>query len=110
MADAVLHRIPVVAGLAYIERVRHLPSTFTATLVPEPDNRYFQHAIAIVSGGEKVGYLAPEVSRRYFEPLLARGTADPGTCPGRRGSHADHLTSGVELLLDFSALPIEAAE
>src|SRR3989304_3750824 len=101
MADAVLHRIPVVAGLAYIERVRHLPSTFTATLVPEPDNRYFQPAIAIVWGGEKVGYLAPEVSRRYFEPLLARGTAAPVACPGRGGSPADHLTSGVPLPPDL---------
>lgn len=110
MADAVLHRIPVVAGLAYIERVRPLPPTFTVTLVPEPDNRYFQKAIAIVSGGGKVGYLAPEISRRYFEPLVARGTAEPATCPGRRGSRADHESSGVEILLDFSALPLEAAE
>lgn len=110
MADTVLHRIPVVAGLAYIERVRRLPPTLMATLVPEPDNRYFQNAIAVVSGGEKVGYLAPEISRRYFEPLVARGTGDPVTCPARHGSHADHETSGVELLLDFSALAIEAVE
>jgi hypothetical protein len=108
--DTVLHRIPVVAGLAYIERVRRLPSSFTATLLPEPDNRYFQNAVAVISGGEKIGYLAPEIARRYFEPLVARGDASPATCPGRRGTHADHETSGVELLLDFSALGVEAAE
>ena len=108
--NTVLHRIPVVAGLAYIERVRRLPSSFTATLLPEPDNRYFQNAVAVISGGEKIGYLAPEISRRYFEPLVARGNANPVTCPGRRATHADHETSGVELLLDFTELGVEAAE
>src|SRR4051794_10662544 len=99
----VLQRVPVVAGLGYIERVRPLQSTFTATLVPEPDNRYFRHAIAVLASGEKVGYVAPEVAVRYYEPLAAAGQA---TCPARRASHADHETSGVELLLDFSALSI----
>jgi HIRAN domain-containing protein len=109
MAD-LLHRIPVVAGLAYVERVRRLPSSFTAALVPEPDNRYFQTAVAVVVGGEKVGYLAPEISRRYFAPLVAHTAGDVVSCPGRRGTHADHESSGVEILLDFSALPIEAVE
>ena len=108
--DTVLRRIPVVAGLAYTERVQRLPSAFTAALLPEPDNRYFPHAVAVVSGGEKIGYLAPEIARRYFQPLVARGDAEPLTCPGRRASHADHEMSGVELLLDFSALGIEAAQ
>lgn len=106
----VLDRIPVVAGLAYIERVRRLPSAFTASLVPEPDNRYFLNAVAVMSGGEKIGYLAPEIALRYFEPLVARGDATPVTCPGHRGSHADHETSGVELLLDFTSLGVEAAK
>jgi HIRAN domain-containing protein len=108
MAVSIIHRIPVVAGLAYIETLRRLPSSCTATLVTEPGNRYFRHAIAVLGGGEKVGYVAPEIARRYFEPL--RNLADPVTCPARRGSHADHRTSGVELLLDFSALPVAAAE
>jgi hypothetical protein len=108
--DTVLHRIPVVAGLAYIERVLRLPSSFTAALVPEPENRYFPQAVAVISGGEKIGYLAPEIARRYFEPLVARGESAPVTCPGRRATHADHETSGVELLLDFTALGVEAAE
>ena len=46
MSVSILQRIPVVAGLAYLERVQRLPSTFTATLMAEPDNRYFRNAIA----------------------------------------------------------------
>lgn len=103
MSVSILQRIPVVAGLAYIERVQRLPSTFTATLMAEPDNRYFRHAIAVHTNGEKVGYVAPEVSPGYFDSLKDR--AAPVTCPGRRGDRADHETSGVELLLDFTALP-----
>lgn len=101
-------RIPVVAGLGYIERVRRLPSTFTATLTREPDNRYFQNAIAVIGNGEKVGYVAPEIARRYYEPLGALSA--PPTCPARRASHSDHQMSGVELLLDFSQLPVAPAE
>jgi hypothetical protein len=102
---SVLARIPVVAGLAYIERVRRQPSTFVATLVAEPGNRYFPHAIAVTAGGDKLGYVAPEVAWRYFDPISAAGPS-PVTCPARRASVADHETSGVELLLDFSGLPI----
>ena len=58
-------------GLAYIERVRLLPSSFSATLVPEPDNRYLPHAIAVTVAGEKLGYVAPEVAREYWEAVQA---------------------------------------
>jgi hypothetical protein len=101
-----LDRIPVVAGLAYAERVSGVPSTFKATLRPEPDNTYFRHAIAVVVNGEKVGYVAPEVAVGYFEPLTG-WTAGPVTCPGRRANVSDRETSGVELLLDFSSLPVQ---
>ena len=107
MPDSVLHRIPVVAGVAYIERVRRLPSFFTATLAPEVDNRYFRQAIAVLASGEKVGYVAPEVARRYFDNL---NPAVPIECPARRASASDHETSGVELLLDFSSLPAAQGE
>ena len=96
-------RIPVVAGLAYIERLRGRPSRFEVTLVPEPENRFFRHAIAVVSGGDKLGYVAPEVALGYFD-LFAAATAS-WRCPARRSAQSDHETSGVELLLDFSALP-----
>jgi hypothetical protein len=105
---SVLHRIPVVAGLAYIERVRPLPPRFTATLVAEPDNRYFRHAIAVVGSGQKVGYVAPEVARRYFDAV--KRSASPIECPARRATESDRETSGVELLLDFSSLAISPAE
>jgi hypothetical protein len=109
MSEDPLRRIPVVAGLGYIERVRLLPSSFTATLIPEPDNRYFLQAIAVMVGAERIGYVAPEVARRYFEPLRAH-EGPPVACPGRRASAADHETSGVETLLDFSSIPVRAAE
>ena len=98
----------MVAGLAYIERVRRLPSTFTAALVAEPGNRYFRHAIAVTASGEKVGYVAPEVAQRYFEGVEA--SAAPIECPARRASHFDHETSGVELLLDFSSVAVVPQE
>ena len=96
----------MVAGCAYIERIRRMPASMTVTLRPERENRYFPHAIAVVARGEKVGYVAPEVARRYHAPLAA--LLEPLTCPARRGSASDHETSGVELLLDFSGLPVQA--
>lgn len=104
MVDSVLSRIPVVAGLAYIERVRRLPATFTASLSAEPDNRYFRHAIAVLVDGEKVGYVAPEVAAGIFGAVTA--ATEPWSCPGRRAAVSDHETSGVEILLNFSALPV----
>ena len=99
-------RIPVVAGVAYIERVRRLPHSFTATLAIEPDNRYLLHAIAVLADGEKIGYVAPEIAAGIFDEVKAAAT--PVTCPARRASRADHETSGVEVLLDFTNLPLAA--
>ena len=104
MPQPILARIPVVAGLAYAERVRQLPSSFVATLTPEPDNRYFPMAVAVVAGGGKVGYLAPEISSGYYEAIAAAPA--PVTCPGRRALPSDQETSGVELLLDFTNLNV----
>jgi hypothetical protein len=107
VADPLLQRIPVVAGLAYLERVRRLPSSVTVTLQPETDHRYFLHAIAVMANNEKVGYVAPEIARRYYTPLVEHSA--PVTCPARRASPMDHETSGIELLLDFSGLPVHAS-
>jgi hypothetical protein len=104
VTDSILRRIPVVAGLAYLEQVRRLPSAFTATLQVEPDNRYFRHAVAVVAAGAKVGYLAPEVARRYYAPIATAG--EPVSCPGRRALHTDHEMSGVELFLDFTDVSV----
>ena len=105
MSEAILRRVPVVAGIAFIEHVRRLPSVFTATLQVERENRYFRHAIAVMAAGEKVGYVAPEIARSYYESV--RDAAGPLTCQGRRGRHIDHESSGVELFLDFT--PLETA-
>ncbi len=98
----------MVGGLGYVERVRRLPSTFTAALATEPGNRYFRHAIAVLVSGEKVGYVAPEVAVRYFAALTASGMEV--TCQARRAAPTDHETSGVELLLDFTGLPVRPSE
>ena len=102
VTESILRRIPVVGGVAYLEHIRRLPSAFTATLQAEPDNRYFPHAIAVIAAEHKVGYVAPEIARTYFERV--RASAQPLTCQGRPARHSDHESSGVELFLDFSAL------
>jgi hypothetical protein len=108
MGDPLLRRIPIVAGLAYIERLNRLPSPLNVTLKAERDNRYFPHAIAVTIDGQRLGYVAPEVARRFHAALLAQPT--PLTCPARRASVSDHQTSGVELILDFSGLAVEVEE
>ena len=72
----------MVAGVAYADRVRRLPASFTATLTAEPDNRYFRHAIAVLFEGEKIGYVAPEVAAGIFESI--NGASAPAACPARR--------------------------
>jgi hypothetical protein len=109
MTQHILQRIPVVAGLGHIERARRIQGPFTATLAAEKDNRYFLHAIAVLWQGEKVGYVAPEIARHYYEPLIA-WTGEPPSCPGRRASVSDHETSGVEHLLDFSSLSVSPTD
>lgn len=101
-----MRRVPVVGGLGYIEHVRTLPASFTATLTVEPDNRYFRHAIAVVADGRKAGYVAPEIAANIYDAV--KGSAEPVACPARRASRSDHETSGVELLLDLSGLPLTA--
>ena len=108
MAIPIASRIPVVGGLGYAEHVRTLPAQFTAVLEPEPDNRYFRHAIAVIINGAKAGYVAPEVAAGIYDSVTAASA--PLTCPGRRASQSDHDTSGVELLLDFSGLTLPAAQ
>jgi hypothetical protein len=104
MPDSILARVPVVGGLGYVERVRRMPSSFTVTLQVESANRYFRHAIAVIVGGEKLGYVAPEIARGYYDGI--RASAEPVRCSGRHGRQTDHDTSGVELLLDFRELAV----
>ena len=98
-----LTHVPVAAGPAYIERIRQLPSKFTATLRADPGNRFNNSAVAVLGGGEVIGYLPPDLARRYFEEL----TNGPGVeCPGRHAPLAAHEDTGTEVFLDLtSAFP-----
>jgi hypothetical protein len=107
MARDILARIPMVAGVAYRERLRNLPTSFSVTLAVEPENRYFMHAIAVLVNGEKIGYVAPEIAADYYDAVKESGAVV--TCPARRALPMDHETSGVEVLLDFTALPLTPA-
>ena len=101
-------RVPVVAGLAYVENLRMLPQSFTVALSAETGNRYFRHAIAVLAGPGKIGYVAPEVAPIYYESIKA--STSPITCVARRASVFDHETSGVEVLLDMSGVPVVTPE
>lgn len=96
--------IPVAAGPAYAEQIQRLPSKFTATLIAEPDNRFNRTAVAIHAGGEKIGYLPPELSRHYFDALKAGPGAE---CPGRRAPVSSHENTGTDILLDLTGVPCE---
>jgi len=102
--DPITH-VPVVAGPAYVDRIQQLPSRFTATLKAEPGNRFSLTAVAVVAGGEKIGYLPPEVSRHYFERLKNGAAAE---CPGRRAPVSAQENTGVDVLLDLTGIPCEA--
>jgi hypothetical protein len=94
--------VPVVAGAAYIERLRQLPSKFTVTLKAEPGNRFNHTAVAVLSGGEVIGYLPPELARRYFETLKDGPGVD---VQGRHAPLAAIEDTGVEVLLDLTGVP-----
>jgi hypothetical protein len=100
--DTVVRHLPVVAGLAYIERIRRLPSPFTATLRPDPENRFNHRAVAVFAGGEKVGYLPPELSHHYF---AAAGDRAQLECAGRVAPLSALENTGVAIVLDLSACP-----
>jgi hypothetical protein len=96
-----LTHIPVVAGPAYLERIRQLPSKFSVTLRAEPDNRFNHTAVVVQSGGETIGYLPPDIAIRYGEALK------DGRCvevPGRHAPLAVVEDTGVEVLLDLTGV------
>jgi hypothetical protein len=97
-------RVPVVAGPAYFERIERLPSKFVATLKAEPGNRFNPTAVAVIAGGEKIGYLPPEISRHYAS-ALKDGPAPE--CPGRRARPSARQNTGVDVLLDLTGVPCE---
>jgi hypothetical protein len=97
-----LTHVPVAAGPAYFDRIQRLASKFVVTLRAEPENRFNFTAVAVIGGGEKIGYLPPEISRHYFQSLKNGASAD---CPGRRASLSAHENTGVDVLLDLTGVP-----
>jgi hypothetical protein len=85
-----VHHLPMVAGLAYRERIEPLPAEFPATLRVEPDNPYNPCAVAVIGPGGKVGYVAPEVARNIYESVADGRTA---SCLVRRGNFSP--TTGI---------------
>jgi hypothetical protein len=102
VSSSPLTRVPVAAGPAYAERIQRLHSKFTATLKPEPDNRFNHTAVAVLADGETIGYLPPDISRHYFELLQAGAAVE---CPGRRAPLSAHENTGVDILLDLTGVP-----
>ena len=95
-----MRHIPVVAGLAYRDRVERLPSQFTVTLKGEPGNRFNHRAVAVFVNGDKVGYRRAEISRRYFRPDSATFE-----CTGHRAPASAVEDTGVMILLDPDSCP-----
>ena len=100
-----LTHVPVAAGPAYAEAIQRLPSRFTATLRAEPDNRFNHAAVAVTVSGEKIGYLPPEISRRYFDALKDTAGSE---CQGRRAPVSAHENTGTDILLDLTGVPCAA--
>lgn len=96
-----LTHVPVAAGPAYLEAIQRLPSKFTATLRPDPDNRFNRAAVAVTVSGATIGYLPPEISRHYFDALKG----SPVECPGRRAPVSAHENTGTDILLDLTGVP-----
>jgi hypothetical protein len=94
--------VPVAAGPAYLERIQRLPSKFTVVLQAEPENRFNLTAVAVFAGGDKIGYLPPEISRHYFEPLKGGAGVE---CPGRHAPLSAQENTGVDILLDLTGVP-----
>ena len=98
--------IAVVGSLAYRERLATLPAQFTATLVPEPENRYFLHAIAVHGPAGKIGYVAPEGSRSRYEAIKSAAGAGAVSCSARRAGGDSTAQGAIEVFVDLSSFPI----
>lgn len=96
--------IAVVSSLAYRVEPSSLPEEFDATLVVEPDNRYFTHAIAVHGPKGKIGYVAPEGARSRYDVIKA--AAAPPTVRVRRAGDDRTAQGAIEFYLDLSAFPL----
>ena len=98
--------VALVASLAYRERLAGLPQEFEASLVVEPDNRYFRHAVAVQTAAGKIGYIAREGARSRYDAIVAASTGAPPSCRVRRAGIDRTSQGAIEFYLDLSAFPI----
>jgi hypothetical protein len=78
--------------------------SFPVALVPEPDNPYDAHAIAVVSELGHVGYLPRDDAPRYGLTMsfLRRGGYDGGSCSALlNGGSRDRPSYGVTLCVGY---------
>lgn len=101
MPETPASHVPVAAGPAYAEQINRLPSKFTATLKLDTGNRVNFTAIAVWAGGSKVGYLPADLSRDYYDAVKDAGEIE---CQGRRAPVSAREDTGIDLLLDLSAV------
>ena len=94
-------RIPMVAGLAYRERLAGLPERFAVTLMPEPEQPYNPKALAVHASVGKIGYVAPEIARLIYDGVAEAGTA---SLEARRVTGSTGRGAGTEVWLDVSGV------
>lgn len=78
--------------------------SFPVALIPEPDNPYDEHAIAVISEFGHVGYLPREDAERYSLTMrfLRRDGYDGGTCSALlNGGSRDRPSFGVTLCVGY---------
>ena len=107
MAGAPVSRVPTVAGLAFIEAIQPLPESFSATLATDPYNQYNPRAIMVRVGARKIGYVAPEIARQYYDTLKGREEAgEVVQVPARRERSLALNYIGVLVALDLGGLSV----
>jgi hypothetical protein len=78
--------------------------SFSVALVPEPENPYDEHAVAVMSEAGRVGYLPREDARRFGPTLraLRRAGYDGGTCRALlNGGTRDKPSFGITLCIAY---------
>lgn len=78
--------------------------SFAVALVPEPENAYDEHAVAVMSEAGRVGYLPREDAQRFGPTLraLRRAGYDGGTCRALlNGGTRDKPSFGITLCIAY---------